>query len=282
MTLGTFAKTFVRPTLGEVLDAVVQHGLDCVQFNLACAGLPTLPECIEPSLVEKIHRELQKRTITMAAVSGTFNMIHPDVRTRTDGLKRLTELIRACPHLGTSIVTLCTGTRDPDEMWRRHPDNDSPEAWRDLRASLDTVLPEAEANNVTLAFEPETANVVNSARKARRLLDEVRSPRLKVVMDAANLLRPGDLPRMREILDEAFDLLGRDIVHAHAKELGPDLHPDGRGPGRGVLDWDRYLTLLRRDGFAGALILHGFDERRAAASVSFVKSRLLASQAAQG
>jgi len=45
----------------------------------------------------------------------------------------------------------------------------------------------AEACDVTLAFEPEVANVIDSARKGRRLLDEMRSPRLKVVMDAANL-----------------------------------------------------------------------------------------------
>ncbi len=43
MRLGIFAKTFVRPTLGETLDAVKAHGLDCVQFNMACAGLPPMP-----------------------------------------------------------------------------------------------------------------------------------------------------------------------------------------------------------------------------------------------
>src|SRR5206468_2393426 len=110
------------------------------------------------------------------------------------------------------IITLCTGTRDPDDMWRRHPDNDTPEAWQDLLASMHEAARIAEENNVTLAFEPEVANVVDSASKGRRLLDEVGSPGLKVVMDGANLFRAGELPRMREVLDEAFVLLGRDIV----------------------------------------------------------------------
>src|SRR5262245_13915258 len=270
MTLGIFAKTFVRPTLGAVLDEVVQYGLDCVQFNLACVGMPTLPERIEPGFAGGIRLELQKRNITMAAVSGTFNMIHPGTQKRGDGLRRLKELIGACGLLGTSVVTLCTGTRDPEDMWRFHSDNDLPEAWNDVRASLDAVLPAAEANNVTLAIEPETANVVNSARKARRLLDEMKSPRLKVVMDGANLFRPGDLPRRRELLDEAFDLLGRDIVLAHAKELGPDLHPDGRGPGRGVLDWDHFVARLKQAHFSGTLVLHGLNEEEVPASVAFL------------
>ena len=66
--------------------------------------------------------------------------------------------------------------------------------------------------NVVLAFEPEMSNVVDSARKARRLLDEIGSPHLKVTMDPANLFHAGELPRMKEILDEAFALVGKDIV----------------------------------------------------------------------
>ncbi len=37
MRLGIFAKTFTRPTVEEVFDAVRAHGLRCVQFNLSCA-----------------------------------------------------------------------------------------------------------------------------------------------------------------------------------------------------------------------------------------------------
>ena len=40
---------------------------------------------------------------------------------------------------------------------------------------------------MTLAFEPEHNNVVADATAGRRLLDELRSARLRVVIDAANL-----------------------------------------------------------------------------------------------
>ena len=115
---------------------------------------------------------------------------------------------------------------------------------------------------------------MDSARKARRLLDEIQSPRLKVIMDAANLFHPGDLPRMKEILSEAMDLMGGDIVLAHAKELGPGGHAGDLALGQGVLDWDSYLALLRQSNFTGPLIMHGFDERDVAASVSFLRRKL--------
>ena len=218
MQLGIMAKTFARPTLGGIFDAVVKHDLHCVQFNFTCAGLPNMPDQMEPHVIENIRHEADARKISIAAVSGTFNMIHPDKQQRRDGLKRLQILAGSCRALGTSVITLCTGTRDPENMGRHHAANDSPEAWRDLTDSLRRALEFADEFGVILAFEPEVSNVVNSAQKGRRLLDEMQSKHLKVVMDGANLFPAGTLPRMREILAEAFELLGRDMVIAHAKD----------------------------------------------------------------
>lgn len=275
MRIGIFAKTFVRPTLSETLDAVVAHGIDCIQFNFACAGLPSMPEKISPELVGQIQRELQQRSLSMGAVSGTFNMIHPDVAQRHDGLNRLAAMAGVCSILRTSLITLCTGTRDAENMWRHHPANDSEEAWKDLRTSILEALEIAERFQVTLGVEPETANVISSARKARRLLDEIKSPRLKIVFDAANFFHMGELTHQREILDEAFDLLGNDIVLAHAKDVreenGEMKHV---AAGRGDLDWDYYLSKLREANPSAAVVLHGLEEREVNESVAFLRGKL--------
>jgi sugar phosphate isomerase/epimerase len=274
MQIGIFAKTFARPTLAATLDAVVSHGLRCVQFNLACAGVPSMPNRIDPALVATIRREMDTRQITMAAVSGTFNMIHPDLDQRRAGMRRLRELAAACAGLRTTIITLCTGTRDPENMWRRHPDNNTPEAWRDLLESMHEAVIIAEEYGVMLAFEPEVSNVIDSASKGRRLLDELSSLRLKVVIDAANLFHAGELPRMHIILEEAFALLGKDIVIAHAKDLSRDGEAGHEAAGQGVLDYDHYLTLLRAVGFTGPLILHGLDETQVNGAVAFLREKL--------
>jgi sugar phosphate isomerase/epimerase len=274
MLLGVFAKTFARATVEEIFDAVAKHRLHCVQFNFACADLPSLPEHIDPETAERIRKAAAERRIEIAAVSCTFNMAHPDANQRHDGLRKLEIIAGACPRLGARLVTLCTGTRDPENMWRRHPDNDSPEAWRDLLVSITKALTVADKHDIALGVEPETGNVVSSARHARRLLDEMKSPRLKIIMDAANLFHPENLPRMEEIMDEAFGFLGADIALAHAKELTPDGHAGGIALGSGELDWDHYLSLLRSTKFDGPLIMHGFEERNAAASVKFLRNKL--------
>lgn len=274
MEIGIFAKTFVRPTLGEVLDAVTACGLHTVQFNMACAGVPSLPDTIAPALAVTIRQAFVQRDMTMAAVSGTFNLIHPDPVQRRQGLARLRVLAAACAGLGTSIITLSTGTRDAENMWRAHPDNQSPSAWAELLLAMTEAVHIAEDAGVTLAFEPEVSNVVDSAMRARRLLDAIGSRRLKVVMDGANLFHAGELPQMARILHEAFDLLGGDIVLAHAKDLSHDGEAGREAAGQGVLDYDLYLRLLRASGYDGPLILHGLSEAQVAGSVAFLHARL--------
>jgi sugar phosphate isomerase/epimerase len=196
---------------------------------------------------------------------------------RRDGLRRLGVLAGACERLGTSTVTLCTGTRDPEDMWRRHPDNATPEAWRDLLATMQVALEIAEGHGVTLAFEPEINNVMDSAEKGRRLLAEMSSSRLKVIMDAANLFDAENparrLSRSEEILDEAFELLGGDLLLAHAKDV------KGSGEvvaaGKGDLDYDLYLRYLSEAGYGGPLVLHGLAEEEVAGSLAFLREKLL-------
>lgn len=278
MEIGIFEKTFTqgRPdaALAATLDAVRAHGLQTVQFDLASTGLPSMPEQIAPEEIATIRDALAARQITMAAVSGTFNIIHPDAAVRRDGIRRLRTLAAVCAGLGTSIITLSTGTRDATNMWRHHPDNATPEAWREMMRAMAEIAAIGEEFRVTMAFEPEVSNVVDSARKARRLLDEVQSAQIKVVIDGANLFHAGELPRMSAILDEAFALLGGEIVLAHAKDLDHDGDAGNLPAGHGLLDYDRYVRLLDRAGYTGPLILHGLDERQVDGCVAFLRAKL--------
>ena len=282
MQIGILLGTFARGTLEQRLDAAKAGGLDCVQVSLDCAGLPAMPDEIPPELAGRIRREAEARGITIAAAQGTFNMCHPDAEHRQTGLRRLRVLAEACAPMGTAKIHLCTGTRDPDNMWRRHPDNDSPAAWSDMVACVREAAGIARQMGVVLAFEPEVNNVVDSARKARRLLDEINSPHLRVTIDPANIFHAGELPRMREMLDEAIALLGKDIVLAHAKDLDHDGDAGHLAAGRGKLDYDRYLSLLHTSGFKGPILLHGLSEAQVPGCVAFLREKLARLAAVSG
>ena len=269
MQLGIFAKTFPGQGALPVLKAVRAAGYDCAQFNLACLGLPAMPDEIGGGVAQDIAAAANTSGVNIAAISATYNMIHPDPRQRADGLRRLGLIIARARVMGTSLVTLCTGTRDAQDQWRHHKDNDSAEAWRDLVTEMAKALELAERHDVSLGIEPELANVISSAAHAIRLLAELQSERLKIVLDPANLFEIESEVQRQRLVEEAIDLLGERIVMAHAKDR--DAAGKAVAAGRGVIDFRHFVSCLRTVGFDGPLVTHGLDESDAVPVAAFLR-----------
>ncbi|OYU39632.1 MAG: epimerase [Pseudorhodobacter sp. PARRP1] len=255
MRLGIFAKTFAGSDPGTVLAASKAAGFACVQYNMACSGLAAMPDALSAQDVAAVTAASAAEGVAIAAVSGTYNMIHPDPSLRAKGLARLEILLRNARAMGTGMVTLCTGTRDPQDQWRHHPDNASPEAWADLLTEMGKACAIAEPLGIKLGIEPELANVVDTAPRARALIDTLQSPALAIVLDPANLFEVARLTEQRDLLSRAVDLLADRILMAHAKDR------DGQGgfatAGKGVVDFPHFLGRLKAAGFDGDLVTHG-------------------------
>lgn len=269
MKIGIFAKTFAGERPGPVLSAAKAAGYDCVQFNFACCGLPPMPDSLDEAVLEDISVARETSGVEISALSATYNMIHPDKAVRAEGLVRLGVAIRAAADLGIPLVTLCTGTRDADNQWRHHPDNQTDEAWRDLIKEMGRAATLAEAHGVSLGIEPEQANVIRDARDAERLFAAIPSDTLKIVLDPANLFEKASVEEARAIVAAAIDALGPRIAMAHAK----DRDADGAfvTAGRGVVDFPDMLQRLKAAGFDGPVVTHGLSEAEAPEVSSFLR-----------
>jgi sugar phosphate isomerase/epimerase len=269
-----FTRTYPFTNAEEVFAAAAADGYRGVQFNLISAGLAPLPEQLPDGLAEKVKHQAHATGVALVALSGTYNMVHPDPNVRASSRKAFGNVIEAARRMGAPVVTLCTGSRDPEDMWKHHPDNQSALAWRVLRSELDVALPLAEAAGIKLAVEPEPGNVINHAQAARRLIKEVASPSLGIVLDPANLLSPETLSEQHEVLAQAAQLLGGSLLLAHIK----DIDSSGRvtAPGSGAVDLAAFVAELRSIAYDGALIAHGFSEKNAA-EVSSVLVNLIGS-----
>ena len=274
MQLGIFAKTFAAQGAIPVLNAVRTAGFETAQFNMACLGLPSMPDDISPDTAKQVAAASLSSGVSIAAISGTYNMAHPDPIVRVVGLRRLAVMIENAKHMGTGLVTLCTGSRDVDDQWRWHKDNASLEAWRDMCVEISKALELAEAHGVDLGIEPELANIVSSAEHAKRLIDEMKSPRLRVVLDPANLFEIETKRNCLKIISNAVELLGGHIAMAHAKDRNP--LGDFVAAGTGVVDFAHFIKCLRDVGFDGPLVTHGLSEAEAPSVAAFLKSTLAA------
>jgi len=270
MTPGVFARTYAARYPGELFARIRGDGFSAVQFNLSCAGLASLPAELPAGIGERIARGAKAAGVTLCALSGTYNMAHPDTANRQRDRLGFTNVMRAAREMDVSLVTLCTGSRDASNMWHDHQENGSKEAWTALREELDFALALAEEFNLMLGIEPEPGNVVANAILARKILDEVGSKRLGIVLDAANLLPPEAQTRQHEIVSQAADLLGDRLFLVHAKDI------DSKGvvvpAGKGAVDLPAFVGRMKEVGYDGPLVGHNFEEADAPGVAAYLAS----------
>ena len=270
MTPGVFARTYSAKYPGELFARIREDGFSTVQFNLSCAGLASLPAELPNGTGKSIAKGAREAGLTVCALSGTYNMAHPDAGNRQRDRLGFANVMRAAHDMDVSLVTLCTGSRDAANMWHVHPDNGSKHAWMALREELDFALSLAEEFNLVLGIEPEPGNVIANAVLARKVLDEVGSKRLGIVLDAANLLPPEALPRQNEIVAQAADLLGGSLFLVHAKDI------DSNGvvvpAGKGAVDLLAFVTKMKAVGYDGPLVGHNFEEADAPGVAAYLSS----------
>lgn len=266
LQLGVFSRTYGPGTVSDIFRRIKDDGLRLVHYNMMSSGLSAFPEHVSNAHCGEVRQASRNNDLDVIGLSATFNMIHPDPITRERGIASFETLAATAPKIGTRYLSLCTGSRNTTDRWAWHPDNDRPDAWRDLLLTLDKILPIAERHDLVLGIEPEVNNVVRTARLARKLLDEAQSDRLQVILDPANLFDTAtSVGEIDGLIVEAVTLLHEDVTVAHAK----DRTLDGRvcAAGKGAVNFRFFLSRLEEMGFAGPLVLHGLEEQEVSASV---------------
>jgi sugar phosphate isomerase/epimerase len=269
MYTAIFSRTYGMKNVAEVIGAAAIDGYEGIQANLSSAGLASLPDTVPAGVAVQFCQEARARGIRLAALSGTYNMAHPDAKVRKASRVGFKNVVSAAREMGAPVVSLCTGSRDPHDMWKFHPENDSDEAWKDLRSELEFALRVAQEAGIRLAIEPEPVNVIHDARAAKRILNEMASSHLGIVLDAANLLTPETLSSQLAVIDEATGLLGGALLLAHAK----DIDASGRvvATGEGEVNLMAFTKALRRVGYDDALIAHGFAAEKAGVAAKVLR-----------
>lgn len=222
-----------------------------------------IPGSVPKEALHAIRAASRASGVPVCAVNGTWNMAHPDSEIREEGLRRFEGFLAAVSELECPLVSLCSGTRSLVQLWSYDPATSSDSAWADMLNSMTRAVRMAERFGITLAIETEASNVIMSPERARRVMDEVASPNLKMILDCANLFQPGEASTetMRPTIDRAIRHFGRDIVIAHGKDIRPSEGIDFCGTGFGIVDFPYMVESLHRVGYAGDMFLHGiYDE----------------------
>lgn len=125
----------------------------------------------------------------------------------------------------------------------------SDKTWKRLINGTGEVAVEAERTGINLAFHPGNRGPLDTPEQLRRLVDDVASPSVKILLDPVNMSTHRTCYYTTDFLNHMFDLLGDVIIGAHAKDVYLDtshwvLRIDEVPLGMGCLDYKTYLKRL--------------------------------------
>lgn len=167
------------------------------------------------------------------SVLGVFtNLIEPDEAERGENLAYFERMIDIAAVTGIPTVATECGFIPG----RRGINADTYEEDFDrIKASLSRLLAHAEKRDVDVALEACVLDVVPSAKRARDLIAQLGSDRLKVLLDPANFIANSSE-------DDMFRYLGPHIAYLHGKDRKVN-DQRGRIVGDGDIDWPRFMQL---------------------------------------
>jgi len=262
----------VTPSEPESLISLLRDfGLGAVQL-----GEPLLGEVMaqEGHLATWLRR-LQTAELPVAALGGYRNIVAPDEAIRRGNIAFLKRCLEIAPQFGTTIMATETGTRNREREWASSPENQGPEAWATLCASLGELLPVAERHGTVLAVEGHVNHVVDTPERLAKLLKQFPSPHLQVVLDPYNYLGHDLIPR-KEAATDAFLRQFKDrFVVAHLKDVSPEgAEVDTPAFGQGVFPQRIYLDFLRTERPDLPLVLEHLPANRIPATLQMLRQVL--------
>lgn len=245
LKLGIMSNVYAGLPLKDAADRIEADGFSNVVTDYAFSDVRF--DMLKPDweALKKIVAAFESREIKITAVYGYYNVVSPNPAVRKEGEQRMEFFIANWKRMGCQVISTETGTLNAKSEWLIAPENGTEEAYAECRKVLERLARSAEKTGAVITIEPYWQNVIDSIDRTERLLREVSSPSLKLLMDPCNYFRKEDLPRMQPMLEEMFKRLGGQIVLAHAKDVkasaaGTDLPASGQG----VLDYPLYLRLL--------------------------------------
>jgi len=252
-------------TLDETIKKMKSRGFTTVQLDLAFKDMQLGPGELTKEKCHKIRDTFRDANISICAVSGYTNIVHPDPAERKKRIGYLKEIIRHTRDLGTPYVISETGTYNKESDWVHDPKNKTEEGYQEARSVVAELVREAYDNGAVFLVENYVNNVIGSVEEVLKLFSDINHTALGLLMDPTNYFDDSNIDHIDHTLNRIFDAVADKIKIAHAKDCkrtekveekhvqmdASEAHTfRGAGavelpaPGMGSLNFDLYLKRL--------------------------------------
>ncbi len=203
---------------------------------------------LTPARCKEIATVYRDAGITIHSLGVYTNLIHPNPAEREANLEYFAAMMNLGNEMGVNtFITEAGHYLDPKKPEPRIAYHFQDEVWTQMLGTARQLAALAEKYQAKVLFEPFYRGFLASAKRCRLFLEEVNSPRLRALLDPANLIEVNDL-------EEMFNQLGPWIDCLHAKDR--KLHVERGVPaGQGDLDYVKLVTLAAGRTPAAPLVL---------------------------
>lgn len=248
MQFGIRLHDAVKAPLEERLRAVKEQGFACTHLALSkvISENSVADSALTPGYAMYLRRLFDKYDLDVAVLGCYLNLANPDPEKLKAIQDKYMANIRFAAHLGAGVVGTETGAPNLEYKFEEACWNE--ESLQIFINNLRPVVRYAEQMGVLMAIEPVVRHIVCNPVRARRVLDEINSPNLRIILDPVNLLEIYNYEKQDEILDEAVELLGKDVAVLHVKDF---VIRDGKlvsvPVGQGMCHWERVIPYMKKE-----------------------------------
>ena len=237
------------------LDTMVETGLEYVELQYLWEK--QVGDLTDAD-IERVKGLIEEQDLKVSCISH-HNLSALPVDTAVDAsayrghIATLQRCIDVAQALGTNLVRIFSFRKEM-VLFGAEPVV-SEDAWTTLLNRLEEPLRIADAAGVTLVIETAISGNVTSAHLARKLIDELDAPHLKVLWDPCSSLYCTEIP-----YPNGYEIIREHIAHVHLKDGVVNLPAatfDFCAMRQGQMDpyYNDIVDALKRDGYDGAISL---------------------------
>ena len=220
MNIGIRLHDTLPGTLKERLTYARIQGFSCAHLALSKVlpdfSMQEAPEKLTPEYATRIRRDFEDSGLECAVLGCYLNLADPDPERRARTREVYRAHLRFAPLIGARVVGTETYA-NPDSAFADPAKSE--EAFRLFMDSLRPVVRDAEEAGAILAVEPVWHHIISTPERAARMLEELPSDHLQIILDAVNLIAPDQAGHAEEIVSRALSLLGDRVRILHMKDF---------------------------------------------------------------
>ena len=252
MNIGIRLHDTAPGTLKERLGFARAQGFTCAHVALGMTlngfSMQDASRSLTNDLAAQVRQDLEDTGMECAVLGCYLNLADPDPERRDHTRAIYQAHLRAAPLIGARVVGTETyanpASRFPEPAAR------SEDAFRLFMDCLRPVVRFAEEAGAILAVEPVYHHIISTPERAQRMLEELPSDHLQIILDAVNLIGPGFDGQADALTEEAIRRLGDRVRVLHMKDYtvlaDGGIHSQACGTGK--MRFERLLSLARRNG----------------------------------